>query len=132
MHSKTLVAAAFTLWAAATATGAGAQSTGVDPASAERTQADRRPSPARRARPSGSRTSPSTVVHRRRRPAQSVGHGVPARRQDAGHRAPRPSALVTADGTLSPRRSAGLPAVDARGQGGLLDVALDPNFATNG
>ncbi len=27
---------------------------------------------------------------------------------------------------------AGLPAVDARGQGGLLDVALDPDFATNG
>ena len=26
---------------------------------------------------------------------------------------------------------AGLPAVDARSQGGLLDVALDPNFATN-
>ena len=27
---------------------------------------------------------------------------------------------------------AGLPAVDARGQGGLLDVTLDPQFATNG
>jgi aldose sugar dehydrogenase len=24
-----------------------------------------------------------------------------------------------------------VPAVDARGQGGLLDVALDPQFATN-
>ena len=29
------------------------------------------------------------------------------------------------------RPVAGLPAVDGRGQGGLLDVALDPNFATN-
>ena len=38
--------------------------------------------------------------------------------------------IVTADGTLSePVR--GLPAVDARGQGGLLDVVLDPAFATN-
>ena len=39
--------------------------------------------------------------------------------------------VVTADGTLS-TPVAGLPAVDARGQGGLLDVALDPAFATNG
>ena len=38
--------------------------------------------------------------------------------------------VVTADGTLSPA-VAGLPAVDARNQGGLLDVALDPNFAAN-
>ena len=39
--------------------------------------------------------------------------------------------VVGADGTLS-EPVAGLPAVDARGQGGLLDVALDPNFAANG
>lgn len=38
--------------------------------------------------------------------------------------------IVTADGKLSPP-AAGLPPVDARGQGGLLDVALDPNFAAN-
>ena len=38
--------------------------------------------------------------------------------------------LVGADGKLS-EPVAGLPAVDARGQGGLLDVALDPNFASN-
>lgn len=38
--------------------------------------------------------------------------------------------IVTADGKLSPP-AAGLPPVDARGQGGLLDVALDPNFASN-
>ena len=38
--------------------------------------------------------------------------------------------VVTADGKLS-EPVAGLPAVDARGQGGLLDVALDPAFATN-
>jgi glucose/arabinose dehydrogenase len=38
--------------------------------------------------------------------------------------------VVTADGKLS-EPVAGLPAVDARGQGGLLDVAIDPNFASN-
>ena len=38
--------------------------------------------------------------------------------------------LVAADGTLSPPL-AGVPAVYARGQGGLLDVALDPGFAEN-
>jgi aldose sugar dehydrogenase len=40
--------------------------------------------------------------------------------------------LVAADGSLTPQVVGGLPAVDNRGQGGLLDVALDPNFATNG
>ena len=39
--------------------------------------------------------------------------------------------LVNADGTLTPQVIGGLPAVDNRGQGGLLDVAVDPNFATN-
>ena len=39
--------------------------------------------------------------------------------------------IVAADGTLSPEVS-GLPRVAADGQGGLLDVALDPAFATNG
>jgi glucose/arabinose dehydrogenase len=38
--------------------------------------------------------------------------------------------IVEANGKLS-EPVAGLPAVDARGQGGLLDIALDPNFATN-
>ena len=38
--------------------------------------------------------------------------------------------IVGADGKLS-EPVAGLPAVDARGQGGLLDVSLDPGFATN-
>ena len=38
--------------------------------------------------------------------------------------------VVAADGTLS-APVAGLPAIDARGQGGLLDVALDPAFQTN-
>jgi glucose/arabinose dehydrogenase len=38
--------------------------------------------------------------------------------------------VVGTDGKLSPP-VAGLPPVDARGQGGLLDIALDPNFATN-
>jgi len=38
--------------------------------------------------------------------------------------------VVTPDGKLS-EPVAGLPPVDARGQGGLLDVALDPDFASN-
>src|SRR5688572_8156820 len=38
--------------------------------------------------------------------------------------------VVSADGTLSPPVT-GVPMVDARGQGGLLGLALDPNFATN-
>ena len=39
--------------------------------------------------------------------------------------------IVSPDGSKS-EPVAGLPPVDARGQGGLLDVALDPDFATNG
>ncbi len=44
----------------------------------------------------------------------------------------RPGALryVTASGEIS-EPIAGVPEVDARGQGGLLDVALDPDFASN-
>ena len=38
--------------------------------------------------------------------------------------------VLGADGTLS-KPVAGLPAVDGRGQGGLLDVVLDPAFAQN-
>jgi glucose/arabinose dehydrogenase len=38
--------------------------------------------------------------------------------------------VVAADGTLSPAVT-GLPPVDARGQGGLLDVLLDRQFASN-
>ncbi|MDP1617288.1 PQQ-dependent sugar dehydrogenase [Phenylobacterium sp.] len=38
--------------------------------------------------------------------------------------------IVTAQGALS-EPVTGLPEVDARDQGGLLDVALDPDFATN-
>ena len=39
--------------------------------------------------------------------------------------------VVNADGSLVPTPVAGLPAVDGRGQGGLLGLAIDPNFATN-
>lgn len=39
--------------------------------------------------------------------------------------------IVAPDGTLGPPVD-GVPAVDARGQGGLLDVALDPDFPGNG
>jgi glucose/arabinose dehydrogenase len=40
--------------------------------------------------------------------------------------------LVGADGAIAPQPVAGLPVVDNRGQGGLLDVVLDPDFASNG
>ncbi len=39
--------------------------------------------------------------------------------------------VVSADGKQMSEPVAGLPAVDARGQGGLLDVALDPAFQKN-
>jgi glucose/arabinose dehydrogenase len=39
--------------------------------------------------------------------------------------------LVSADGKNMSEPAAGLPPVDARGQGGLLDVALDPAFQKN-
>ena len=38
--------------------------------------------------------------------------------------------IVASDGTVGPPLT-GVPEVDARGQGGLLDVALDPQFAQN-
>jgi glucose/arabinose dehydrogenase len=39
--------------------------------------------------------------------------------------------ILSADGSLS-EPATGLPTVDARGQGGLLDVTLDPAFGANG
>lgn len=39
--------------------------------------------------------------------------------------------IVGSDGTVGPAIE-GVPAVDARGQGGLLDVALSPNFESDG
>ena len=45
----------------------------------------------------------------------------------------RPGRLrIVADGVLEPAPVAGVPAVWAEGQGGLLDVALHPDFAENG
>lgn len=38
--------------------------------------------------------------------------------------------IVSADGTTV-KKVVGFPAVDPKGQGGLLDIALDPNFAAN-
>jgi glucose/arabinose dehydrogenase len=38
--------------------------------------------------------------------------------------------VVSKEGTLSPP-VAGIPAMDTRGQGGLLDIALDPKYASN-
>jgi glucose/arabinose dehydrogenase len=40
--------------------------------------------------------------------------------------------LIGRDGRLDPVPVAGLPQIDAQGQGGLLDVALHPQYATNG
>ena len=40
--------------------------------------------------------------------------------------------LVAADGTLDPQPVQGLPPIATHGQGGLLDVALHPQFAENG
>jgi aldose sugar dehydrogenase len=39
--------------------------------------------------------------------------------------------VVSADGKQMSEPVAGLPAVDARGQGGLLDIAIDPSFQKN-
>ncbi|WP_443939778.1 PQQ-dependent sugar dehydrogenase [Pedobacter sp. MW01-1-1] len=39
--------------------------------------------------------------------------------------------ILNADGTLN-KKITGLPKVDPSGQGGLLDVTIDPNFASNG
>ena len=74
------------------------------------------------------------------RPGDSMGHDLPAGREDAGHekgsaRANGPATpgrlrVVAADGTLS-APVAGLPPLVSRGQGGLLDVAIDPAFASN-
>lgn len=45
----------------------------------------------------------------------------------------RPGRLrIIKDGTLLPQAVAGLPPVEARGQGGLLDIALHPRYAENG
>ena len=40
--------------------------------------------------------------------------------------------VITADGRLESRPVMGVPVVAARGQGGLLDIALHPAFASNG
>jgi glucose/arabinose dehydrogenase len=40
--------------------------------------------------------------------------------------------IVAKDGKLDPSPVAGLPRIDAQGQGGLLDVVLHPQFASNG
>jgi aldose sugar dehydrogenase len=45
----------------------------------------------------------------------------------------RPGRLLLIDGPgVAPRRIDGVPSVVARGQGGLLDVALHPDYDTNG
>jgi glucose/arabinose dehydrogenase len=40
--------------------------------------------------------------------------------------------VIGKDGKLEPAPVAGLPRIDAQGQGGLLDVALHPQYASNG
>ena len=68
--------------------------------------------------------------NRRERTGESLGARLPARRPHAGDRAPGRLRIVTRDGKLSPP-VAGVPKVFARGQGGLLDVILDRDFAQN-
>ena len=66
----------------------------------------------------------------RARAGQSVGPRLSARRTHARHRASRPLRIVTRDGKLS-QPLAGVPPVRASGQGGLHDVVLDRDFASN-
>ncbi len=40
--------------------------------------------------------------------------------------------LITANGVLDPKPITGLPQIEADGQGGLLDIALHPDYAKNG
>jgi aldose sugar dehydrogenase len=40
--------------------------------------------------------------------------------------------VVDANGNLDPTPVAGLPSVDAQGQGGLLDIVLHPEYSSNG
>ena len=61
---------------------------------------------------------------------QAVGPDVPALGRILVTEKPGRLRVVGKDGTLSPAVT-GLPAVDARGLGGLLDVLLDRQFASN-
>src|SRR5262249_50662295 len=58
----------------------------------------------------------------------SLGPRLPAGRPGAGTERPGRLRIVERSGAVSPP-IAGVPAVVAKGQGGLLDVALDPQFA---
>ena len=70
------------------------------------------------------------VVHVRGRPRAAVVDRIPARRRHADHRAPGRLRIVR-NGKLLPKPVEGVPPVVHRGQGGLLEVAVHPNFATN-
>lgn len=60
-----------------------------------------------------------------------MGHAIPARRPVSRERTPRPAAPRDRRGQKSAPIT-GVPKVDAKGQGGLLDVLLAPDFATSG
>ena len=69
--------------------------------------------------------------HGRRRTRQAVGPDVPARRARCWSRRSPAACASSARTARSPPAVTGLPPVDARGQGGLLDVLLDRQFASN-
>ena len=71
-----------------------------------------------------------TVTTGRARPRASLVARLPAGRTHARHRAAGRLRYVTREGALS-EPIAGVPAVYAEGQGGLLDVILDPGFREN-
>jgi glucose/arabinose dehydrogenase len=129
MNSKIFVAALI-LWVVAPAMTAGAQSPGVDPRPANApTQhpafAGQSDAPERKL---GVAFDVVTVVEGLRNPWSMT--WLPSGRMLVTEKVGF-LRLVNADGTLVPGVVNGLPAVDNRGQGGLLDVALDPSFATN-
>ena len=90
----------------------------LPPPLSPRRKAQSRPMPRRSASP----RSPAD--------SRSLGGGVPAGRRDAGDGTARRLRLIE-DGRLRDEPVAGVPEVHARRQGGLLDVAVDPEFERN-
>ena len=77
------------------------------------------------------RESQGAARGRHARARASLGHRLPAGRPGAGHRTAGSAASRRSQRQGSASRWLACPRVDAVGQGGLLDVALDPEFARN-
>ena len=69
--------------------------------------------------------------HHRQRPGQSVGTPVVAERTVFDHQKPGRIRVLNKDGSPLHTITASMPPIYVRGQAGLLDVALDQNFARN-